>query len=167
VATSSARHGRELAQLVGDILRAEGFVTNVSPAGPDGGVDILAGQGGMGFDGARLAVQVKSGAQLVDAPTLRELQGVMSNFGAARGLLVSWAGSPSPPGQRPGACSSRSVSGTPTRSLTRSQRCTSGCRRDSGRAAAAPDLDARARRYRLNRTSKTALCYTSVHGSRT
>jgi restriction system protein len=82
--------GHELAQLVGDILRAEGFVTNVSPAGPDGGVDILAGQGSMGFDGAMLAVQVKSGQ--VDAPTLRELQGVMSNFGATRGLLVSWGG---------------------------------------------------------------------------
>jgi restriction system protein len=46
----------------------------------------------MGFDGAMLAVQVKSGAQLADAPTLRELQGVMSNFGATRGLLVSWGG---------------------------------------------------------------------------
>lgn len=85
-------HGHELAQLVGQILRAEGFVTSVSPAGPDGGVDILAGQGSMGFDGAMLAVQVKSGAQLADAPTLRELQGVMSNFGATRGLLVSWGG---------------------------------------------------------------------------
>jgi restriction system protein len=84
--------GHELAQLVGDILRAEGFVATVSPAGPDGGVDILAGQGSMGFDGATLAVQVKSGAQLADAPTLRELQGVMSNFGATRGLLVSWGG---------------------------------------------------------------------------
>jgi restriction system protein len=85
-------HGHELAQLVGDILRAEGFVTNVSPAGPDGGVDILAGQGSMGFDGAMLTVQVKSGAQQVDAPTLRELQGVMKNFGATRGLMVSWGG---------------------------------------------------------------------------
>jgi restriction system protein len=85
-------HSHELAQLVGEILRAEGFVTSVSPAGPDGGVDILAGQGSMGFDGAMLAVQVKSGKQQADAPTLRELQGVMSNFGAARGLLVSWGG---------------------------------------------------------------------------
>lgn len=84
--------GHELAQLVGEILRAEGFVTSISPAGPDGGVDILAGQGTMGFDGAMLAVQVKSGAQQADAPTLRELQGVMSNFGATRGLLVSWGG---------------------------------------------------------------------------
>ena len=85
-------HGHDLARLVGEILRADGFVASVSPAGPDGGVDILAGQGSMGFDEAMLAVQVKSGSQVVDAPTLRELQGVMTNFGATRGLLVSWGG---------------------------------------------------------------------------
>ncbi len=65
---------------------------HVSPAGPDGGVDILAGEGEMGFDGVGLAVQVKSGGVVVDAPTLRELQGVMANFGATRGLMVSWGG---------------------------------------------------------------------------
>lgn len=85
-------HGHEFARLVGEILRADGFVTDVSPAGPDGGVDILAGEGGMGFDGANLAVQVKSGGVVVDAGTLRELQGVMANFGATRGLMVSWGG---------------------------------------------------------------------------
>jgi restriction system protein len=46
----------------------------------------------MGFDGATMAVQVKSGATVIDAPTLRELKGVMGNFGAKRGLLVSWGG---------------------------------------------------------------------------
>lgn len=85
-------HGHDFARLVGQILQAEDFVCDVSPAGPDGGVDILAGEGGMGFDGANLAVQVKSGAVVVDAPTLRELQGVMRNFGAANGLMVSWGG---------------------------------------------------------------------------
>ena len=84
--------GHELARLVGELLKAEGFVCEVSPAGPDGGVDVLAGQGGMGFDGATMAVQVKSGSTVVDAPTLRELKGVMGNFGAKRGLLVSWGG---------------------------------------------------------------------------
>jgi restriction system protein len=84
--------GHELARMVGELLKAEGFVCDVSPAGPDGGVDILAGQGGMGFDGATMAVQVKSGSAAVDAPTLRELKGVMGNFGAERGLLVSWGG---------------------------------------------------------------------------
>ena len=59
--------GHDLARLVGELLKAEGFVCDVSPAGPDGGVDILAGQGGMGFDGATMAIQVKSGSTVVDA----------------------------------------------------------------------------------------------------
>jgi restriction system protein len=84
--------GHELARLVGELLKAEGFVCDVSPPGPDGGVDVLAGQGGMGFDGATMAVQVKSGSIVADASTLRELKGVMGNFGARRGLLVSWGG---------------------------------------------------------------------------
>lgn len=85
-------HGHDFARLIGQLLEADGFVTDVAPAGPDGGVDILAGEGGMGFDGSTLAVQVKSGRIVVDAGTLRELQGVMANFGASRGLLVSWGG---------------------------------------------------------------------------
>ena len=84
--------GHELARLIGELLKAEGFVCDISPPGPDGGVDILAGQGGMGFDGTTMAVQVKSGAVAADAPTLRELKGVMGTFGAQRGLLVSWGG---------------------------------------------------------------------------
>ncbi|MBW0093808.1 restriction endonuclease [Pseudonocardia sp. KRD-184] len=84
-------HGHALARLVDEVLRVEGYSTDRSPAGPDGGVDILAGRGPMGFDG-RLAVQVKSGNSVCDAPTLRELQGVMANFGATHGLLVSWGG---------------------------------------------------------------------------
>ncbi len=46
----------------------------------------------MGFDGPRLAVQVKS----TDAPEgegpVRELQGVLKRFGANQGLFVSWGG---------------------------------------------------------------------------
>jgi len=37
-------------------------------------------------------VQVKSGNDPVDVKVLRELQGVMKNFGAESGLLVSWGG---------------------------------------------------------------------------
>jgi restriction system protein len=84
--------GHDLARLVGELLRAQGFITQVSPAGPDGGVDVLAGQGGMGFDGNRIVVQVKSGGVVSDTGTLRELQGVMANFKATHGLLVSWSG---------------------------------------------------------------------------
>lgn len=84
--------GHALAQLVGEILKAEGYTVLVSPAGPDGGVDVLAGSGKSGFEEPRIAVQVKSGNQTVDAPTLRDLQGTMSIFGATHGLVVSWGG---------------------------------------------------------------------------
>jgi restriction system protein len=85
-------HGHAMARLVGALLAADGYVAEVSPAGPDGGVDVLAGQGEMGFEGTRIVAQVKSGSVVSDASTLRELQGVMPNFGATHGLLVSWGG---------------------------------------------------------------------------
>ena len=84
--------GHELARLVGAILRAEGYRVEVSKPGADGGVDILAGTGPMGFGQPRLAVQVKSGSTPADVGVLRELQGVMPRFGADHGLIVSWAG---------------------------------------------------------------------------
>lgn len=84
--------GHALAILVGEILKAEGFTVMVSPTGPDGGVDVLAGSGVTGFEEPKIAVQVKSGSVIVDAATLRELQGTMTNFGATNGLVVSWGG---------------------------------------------------------------------------
>jgi restriction system protein len=82
--------GHELARLVDQILEAQGYHTFRSPAGPDGGVDVLAGGGPMGFDAPRICVQVKTGE--ADAPTVRDLQGTMNNFGAEQGLLVAWRG---------------------------------------------------------------------------
>lgn len=64
----------------------------VSPEGADGGIDIVAGAGPMGFDPPRLGVQVKSSDTSVDVKVLRELQGALKNFGADQGLLVSWGG---------------------------------------------------------------------------
>lgn len=64
----------------------------VSPPGADGGVDILAGKGPLGFDPPRLVVQVKSQDSAVYVSVLRELQGVMSQFNASQGLLVAWGG---------------------------------------------------------------------------
>jgi restriction system protein len=46
----------------------------------------------MGFDDPRIVVQVKSGDSPVDVKVIRELQGVMKNFGAKYGLMVSWGG---------------------------------------------------------------------------
>lgn len=84
--------GHKLAELVDAILKTQGYKTILSPPGPDGGVDIQAGSGPMGFDHPRILVQVKSGGQQADVKVLRELQGVMGNFGAEYGLLVSWSG---------------------------------------------------------------------------
>ncbi len=84
--------GHDLAWLVGAVLEAEGYKVQISPKGPDGGVDIIAGHGPMGFDPPRLVVQVKSGDAPVDVKVVRELQGVMKNFGADHGLLVAWGG---------------------------------------------------------------------------
>jgi restriction system protein len=83
--------GHELGRLVGELLRAEGFVCDVSPPGPDGAVNILAGPGGLGFGGATMAVHVPPGST-AGASALRELRRIMRNSGAERGLLVSWGG---------------------------------------------------------------------------
>lgn len=84
--------GHSLARLVEAILEAQGFFVHRSPEGPDKGVDLLAASGPLGFESPRICVQVKSGDTPVDRPTLDQLVGAMQNFGADRGLLVSWAG---------------------------------------------------------------------------
>ena len=43
--------GHALTDLVDAVLQVDGWVTRVSPPGPDGGVDILAGRGSLGLDG--------------------------------------------------------------------------------------------------------------------
>jgi restriction system protein len=84
--------GHELTRLVGAILQAQGYTIQISSPGADGGVDIIAGKGLLGFDHPRLAIQVKSSDSPVDVKIVRELQGVMKNFQADHGLLVSWGG---------------------------------------------------------------------------
>ncbi len=84
--------GHELSRLVNELLKARGYQTHLSPAGPDGGVDIIAGKGAMGFDPPRLCVQVKSSDSPVDIKTVRELQGVLKKHNAEQGLFVSWGG---------------------------------------------------------------------------
>jgi restriction system protein len=84
--------GHDLARLVAGVLTAEGYRVLLSPPGADGGVDIIAGVGPMGFDRPRLAVQVKSSDSPADVSVVRELQGVMPRFGADQGLVVSWGG---------------------------------------------------------------------------
>lgn len=82
----------ELARLVNEVLKAEGYVTEVSRPGPDGGADILASRGSVAFEGPRICVQVKATSSPADVVVLRSLQGTMQTFQANQGLLVSWAG---------------------------------------------------------------------------
>ena len=84
--------GRELERLVAAILDAEGYFVLQSPKGADQGVDVLAGSGPMGFDSPRIAVQVKHTTARVDAPTVQQLQGAMTQFCADSSLFVSWSG---------------------------------------------------------------------------
>ena len=84
--------GHGLAQIVDAILRAKGFTTYMSPPGPDKGVDILASGGTLGFGSPKICVQVKSSDAPVDRIVLDQLGGVMKNFNATYGLLVSWSG---------------------------------------------------------------------------
>ncbi|MEL7672021.1 restriction endonuclease [Methanobacterium sp.] len=84
--------GHDLPRLVEGVLQAQGYMTEISKPGPDGGVDILAGAGPMGFDNPRICVQVKSSQSPVDVNILRSLKGTMNDFNADQGLLVSWGG---------------------------------------------------------------------------
>ena len=84
--------GHDLARLTGEILTAQGFTCEVSPPGPDRGVDVYAGRGPLGLDSPRLVVQVKSDSSPVDAPVVQQLQGAMSTAGADQALLVAWGG---------------------------------------------------------------------------
>lgn len=94
IRTYISRHfkGHDFTRLVSAILEAQGYRVRQSPEGADGGVDIIAGRGPLGFDPPRLAVQVKSSDSPIDVKVLRELQGVMKNYGAEQGLVVAWGG---------------------------------------------------------------------------
>lgn len=81
----------DLADLVADLLRTDGYHCRVSPPGPDGGVDIYAGRGILGI-GDSLLVQVKSGSQVVSAPQVYQILGNLKDCGASATLIVSWSG---------------------------------------------------------------------------
>lgn len=84
--------GHKLTGLVADILEALGFHCEVSPPGPDGGVDILAGRGPLGLDSPTLIVEVKSEPGAIDVKVVRGLHSAMTQHRADQGLLVAWGG---------------------------------------------------------------------------
>ena len=84
--------GHSLAALVGEILKIQGYTVKVSPEGADGGKDILASDGPLGFGDKRICVQVKSGDVVADNKVVLGLQGAMANSKAVHGLLVCLGG---------------------------------------------------------------------------
>ena len=90
IAAKFAGHG--LARLVEAILQAQGYTTYRSSEGADGGADILAGSGPLGFGTPRLCVEVKSEKAPIDRPTVDKLLGAVSKFSAQEGLFVAWGG---------------------------------------------------------------------------
>ena len=82
----------KLTRLIANILRIHGFVCDVSPEGPDFGVDIIAGSGPLGLDSPTLIVEVKSEQGPIGATVVRGLKGAMTSHRADQGLLVAWGG---------------------------------------------------------------------------
>ena len=81
--------GTRLEYLIAEFLKASGYHAVQTRLGPDGGIDVVAGRGEMGFGEPRLCVQVKSGGTPVGLPDYNRLQGNIRGFGAQYGLLVS------------------------------------------------------------------------------
>lgn len=84
--------GPRLEYLVACVLRASDYVALETRAGPDGGVDIVAGRGDLGFGQPRLCVQVKARTGKVDLAEYDRLIGNVKTFRAEHGLLVSLGG---------------------------------------------------------------------------
>jgi len=84
--------GHDFTRLITAILNAQGYTTWQSPEGADGGADILASNGAMGFGEQTICIEVKSGTGTVDRPTVDKLLGAMSKFNSEHGLFVAWGG---------------------------------------------------------------------------
>lgn len=83
--------GHKLTHLVADVLTALGYGCEVSPPGPDGGIDIRAGRGPLGLDTLTI-VEVKSQPSPVDVFVVRGLHSAIGRTGATQGLLVAMGG---------------------------------------------------------------------------
>lgn len=81
----------EMQELVAGLLRAMGYKTRVSPAGPDRGRDIVASPDGFGFQQPRIMVEVKHRRNdAMGAPEIRSFVGGLRQND--NGLYVSTGG---------------------------------------------------------------------------
>ncbi len=82
---------RRMEELVAALLRAMGYRTRVSPAGPDRGVDVFASPDGLGLETPRIKVEVKHRRHTaMGAHDLRSFLGALRE--GDRGLYVSTGG---------------------------------------------------------------------------
>lgn len=77
-------------ELVASLLRAMGYKTIISPAGPDRGKDIVASPDGFGFEHPRIIVEVKHRRGQMGAQEIRSFLG--GRHPEDRGLYVSTGG---------------------------------------------------------------------------
>ena len=80
----------DMQEIVAALLRALGYRTIISPAGPDRGKDILASRDGFGFESPRIVVEVKHRKGAMGAPEIRAFLG--GRHTDDRGLYVSTGG---------------------------------------------------------------------------
>lgn len=87
----SALDWEEMQELVAGLLRAMGYKTQISPAGPDRGKDIVASPDGFGFQAPKIIVEVKHRQGAIGAPAVRSFIGG-HRHAQDRGLYVSTGG---------------------------------------------------------------------------
>jgi restriction system protein len=81
----------DMQELVAGLLRAMGYKTRVSPAGPDRGKDIVASPDGFGFESPRIVVEVKHRAgSTMGSQEIRSFLG--GRHSDDKGLYVSTGG---------------------------------------------------------------------------
>lgn len=80
----------QMQELVGGLLQAMGYNVQVSPKGPDGGVDVLAYKDAFGFEKPIIKVQVKHRKNSASSPEIQQLLG--ANPIDANCLFVSTGG---------------------------------------------------------------------------
>jgi restriction system protein len=80
----------EMQDLIAGLLRAMGYKTQVSPAGPDRGKDIIASPDGFGFENPRIVVEVKHRRGQMGSASIRSFLG--GRHKDDRGLFVSTGG---------------------------------------------------------------------------
>lgn len=84
---------QQMQELVAGLLRAMGYKTRISHAGPDRGKDIIASPDGLGFEHPRIIVEVKHRPkEAMGAPDIRSFLGGRPSNSNDKGLYVSTGG---------------------------------------------------------------------------